>query len=118
MMDKIIIRDAQFNCNIGVSERERNIKQKIILDIEMFLDIRKTARTDNIENTVNYSEICLKIKKVLDIKKFKLIETLAENISSEILKDKKIKKIKLRVKKPMALKKYGASFAAVEIERK
>jgi len=117
-MGKIIIKDAAFSCNIGVSEDERCKKQKIILDIELLLNTKKASQTDKILDTVNYSEICLKIKKMLGKKSFKLIEALAEDIASDILKNKKIKKLKLTVKKPMALKKYNASYAAFEIERK
>ena len=55
-MDKIIIKDAKFLCNIGMSSEERRKKQEIFVDIELFLNTKKAAQTDDIKDTVNYLE--------------------------------------------------------------
>lgn len=116
-MDKIIIKNAKFKCNIGVTEKEREKKQEIIIDAELFFNLKKDLG-DDIKNTIDYSEVHKSIKNIAEKKEYNLIETLADNIAKEILSNYQIKKIILRAKKPEALSKKNAEYAAVEIIRK
>ena len=117
-MDKIIIKEAKFDCNVGVTDKERGRKQRIIVDVELFADLRKASHTDNIKNTINYSEVYKSIRNVAEKKDYRLIETLAENVAKEILNNSPAKKVVVRVEKPMALAKKNVKYAAVEIIRK
>ena len=112
-MDKIIIKDARISCNIGISENERRKKQDIFVDAELFFDIKKSASTDNIKSSIDYSEIYKLMKKISLEKEYKLVETLAEKIAAGILFGYPIRKVTLSVKKPLPYAKY----AAVEISR-
>lgn len=114
-MDKIIIKDARFLCNIGVSKEERREKQKIFVDVELFVDAKKPSQKDDIEDTINYSEVYNLTKKAIEMRDYKLIETMAENIANKILVGFPVKKVLIRIKKPEALK--NAKYAAVEIVR-
>ena len=116
-MDKIIIKEAQFRCNIGVSKEERAKKQNIVVDAELFFGIKKSSSTDDIKHTINYSQIHSLIKNIAEKKEYKLIETLAENIAKGILNNYTIKKVIIRVKKSKALAKKNVRYAAVEITR-
>ena len=116
-MDKIIIKEAHFLCNIGVTKKERKVKQEIIIDVELFLDVRKASQTDNIKYAVNYSNVYDLLKNIAEKNDYKLIETMAENIAKEILKNSPAKKVLIRVKKPMALAKKNVKYTAVEIAR-
>jgi len=111
-MDKIIIKDAIFFCNIGVSFKERGKKQKIFVDVELFLDTRKAAKTDDLKYTVNYSDVFSLVKNIAEKKEYKLIETLANKIAEIILDKFTAKKIIVKVKK-----RLPNMDAAVEITR-
>lgn len=113
-MDKLIIKGARFMCNIGVSREERMKKQCIIVDAELFFNFKKASSTDNIKHTINYSEVYASVKNIAAKKEYKLIETLAEKIAEGVLSNYPVKKIILRVKKPL---KY-AEYAVAEITRK
>ena len=108
-MYKIIISEAQFLCNIGISKKEREKKQEIIVDVELFLMTKKKI--------VNYSEVYDLLKDVVEKKEYKLIETMAENVAKEILNSFFIDKIIVRVKKPKALSNRNVKYVAVEIIR-
>jgi len=114
-MDKIIIKNAEFICDIGIYKEEKEKKQKIILDLTLFYDIEEAINTDSIDSTINYKEVIDLTKKVVEKKHYELIENLSENICNEILDKFKLEKIILKVKKPKALK--NAEYAAVEIIR-
>lgn len=116
-MDKIIIKKARFKCNIGISREERAKKQNIIIDVELFLNLRKASSTDDIKNSVDYSKIHSLIKSIAEKKEHKLIEALAENIANAVLKNFPAKKAVVKVVKPMALAKKNVKYAAVEIAR-
>ena len=117
-MDKVIIKEAQFMCNIGVSKEERAKKQNIVVDVELFLNLEKASSTDDIKHTINYSEIHSLMKDIAEEKEYKLIEALAENIAKEILNKFSVKKVRVRIKKPEALANRNVKYVAVEILRK
>jgi len=114
-MDKLKIKEARFMCNIGISENERNTKQEIIADIELFLDFKEVAKTDDVADTINYSDVSKFLKDFISKKECKLIETLAEDIAVAVLKNFPAEKISVIIKKPNAL--ANAKYASVEITR-
>src|SRR3989338_3788711 len=113
--DKIIIKDLEIDCIVGVRKRERKEKQKILVTVEIFTNIEKAAKSSNIKDTINYSSIIKNIKKLITGKKYLLLETMAEDVAKLILKDKKANKARVLVKKPKAVPK--GKYAAVEICR-
>ena len=117
MMDKLIIKESRFNCNIGITEEERKIKQEIILDAELFFDIKKSAQTGDIKHTVDYLKVHSLMKDITEKKEYNLIETLAEDTASSILEKFPIEKITLKVMKPNSLAKFNVKYSAVEITR-
>jgi len=113
--DKIIIKDLEIDCIVGVRKRERKEKQKILVTVEIFTNIEKAAKSSNIKDTINYSSIIKNIKKLITGKKYLLLETMAEDIAKMILRNKKVNEVKVLVKKPKAVPK--GKYAAVEIGR-
>ena len=116
-LDKIIFNNLKAYCIIGTLERERNKKQKLIFNIELFLDFNDVELNDDISNTVDYQKLGQHILSFVKGKKFYLIETMALQVAQLCLQySEKIKKVKVRIDKPLALKKIADS-AAVEIIR-
>ncbi len=116
MNDKIIIKELQCRAHIGITAQERAKKQPIIVDIEIVKDTREAGRLDDILKTVNYSSVCKEICVIMNVK-YKTIEALAEKVSTTIRTTFPVKNVRVMVKKPQALRKYGAAYAAIEIER-
>lgn len=116
-MDKITIKSARFLCSIGVTAEERIKKQEIIVDVEMFLSIKRSANTDNIKNAINYSEVYELLKNTVEKKDFNLVETLAEDTAKNILREFPVKEVLVRVKKPKALADRNVKYVSVEIKR-
>lgn len=116
-VDKIIFNNLKTYCIIGTLKRERFKKQKLIFNIELFLDFNDLELNDDISNTVDYKKLAQKILSFVKEKNFYLIETVALQVAQLCLQySDKIKKVKVRIDKPLALKKIAAS-AAVEIIR-
>ena len=113
--DKIIIKDLEIDCIVGIRKSERTEKQKIFVTAEIFTNTKKAAKSSTIKDTIDYSSIIKNIKKLLINKKYLLLETMAEDIAKLILKDKKANEARVLVKKPKAVLK--GKYAAVEIVR-
>lgn len=117
-MDKIFIKDFEVFAKHGVFSEEKKLGQKFILSIELGLDLKKAGVTGNLNETVNYGELCLKIEEEFTKEKYDLIETAAEKIAEFILLEyEKVKSVKVLLKKPWAPIGRHVEYAAVEIER-
>ena len=114
-MDKVYITDLKINALIGIYEWERRIRQPIRIDIEMGWDNQIPAKSDSIEDTLNYKSaaklVCAYVKK----SEFQLVETLSENIASLLLKEFKLPWVKITLGKPGAV--TGSKEVGVIIER-
>lgn len=114
-MDKIFISDLLVRCIIGVNDEERREKQDVIINIEFETDTVKAGQTDNFADTVDYHAISKRILAHVEHSEYFLVEKLAESIASIVLEDSRIKKTKVRVEKPGALR--FARSVGVEITR-
>ncbi len=115
-MGIIAIRDLKINCIVGLYPHERKVQQDIFVDLDLHLDFTQAAATDNLEHTLDYTELAAWLEEWIQTEKFMLIETLAEHATTQILQRwPAVKKCRIEIKKPGALAK--ASFAAVIVER-
>ncbi|UZW14511.1 2-amino-4-hydroxy-6-hydroxymethyldihydropteridine diphosphokinase [Clostridium pasteurianum] len=117
-MDKIFIEDFEIYANHGVFKEEKRLGQKFIISIELSLDLKKAGATGDLQQTVNYGELCLKVEEQFTREKYDLIETAAEKVAEFILLEyEKVKCVKVLIKKPWAPIGRPVKYAAVEIKR-
>jgi len=114
-MDKIFIRDLILPCIIGCFNEERRKKQNVIIQIEIHCNLQKVGKTDNLNDTIDYTTIEKEVSTFVKQSSFKMIEALAEAIAKKILTNKKVKKVKITIDKPNAL--TFSKSVAVEITR-
>ena len=60
-MDKIFLTALTTETVIGIFDWEREVKQAISIDLEMSADIRRAARSDTIEDTLNYKAVAKRV---------------------------------------------------------
>lgn len=114
-MDIIFLRGLQIETIIGVYEWERDIKQLVVLDLEMATDIRKAAETDSIEYTVDYKAVSKRLISFVETSEFRLVETLAEKTAATIAEEFGVPWLRLELNKKGAIR--GASDVGIIIER-
>lgn len=114
-MDIIFLRGLQIETIIGIYEWEREIRQTVILDLEMATDIRKAAASDDIENTLDYKAVSKRLISFVENSSFYLVETLAEKIAEIVVEEFSVPWLKLTVNKKGAIR--GASDVGIIIER-
>ncbi len=114
-MDIIFLRGLEIETIIGIYEWEREIKQTVILDLEMATDISKAAASDDIEHTIDYKAVAKRLIHFVENSDFFLVETLAEKITEIILNEFSVPWVKLILNKKGAIR--GASDVGIIIER-
>lgn len=118
-MDKIVISGVRAIGYHGVLQSERDAGQSFIVDCEMFLNLKSASTSDDLKKTIDYGEVSLLIKEIVEGKAVNLIETLAGSIADAILKRyRKIQKVVVTVHKPEAPIQVEFLDVAVVIERK
>jgi FolB domain-containing protein len=115
MSDLIRVVDLEVAAHIGVPEEERRVAQRLLITLEMTVaTIAHAAKTDDISRTVNYYEVVQRVQALAAKRPRKLLETLAEEISAEILKTYPVQKLGLEIKKFIVTE---AQYVSVKIER-
>ena len=114
-MDAVFINDLRIETIIGIYDWERKVKQTISLDLEMGTDIRKSAETDAIADTLNYKAVAKRLIAFVGDSEYQLVETLAEKIAEIVLSEFEVPWLKLTVHKPGAVR--GSRDVGVIIER-
>ncbi|MCK5382709.1 MAG: dihydroneopterin aldolase [Gammaproteobacteria bacterium] len=114
-MDIVFINDLRIETIIGIYDWERKVKQTISLDLEMGTDIRKSAATDAIDDTLNYKAVAKRLIAFVGESEYQLVETLAEKITDIVLSEFDVPWLKLTVHKPGAVR--GSRDVGVTIER-
>ena len=104
MQDIIYIKDLRVQTIIGIFGWEREVRQEVSIDLEMVFDCKRAAKTDAIEDTIDYKKIAKGIIKFVEESEFQLQETLAEGIAELVKNEHKVHSLKLRVSKPGALR--------------
>ena len=114
-MDIVFIRDLQIETVIGIYDWERKIKQVISLDLEMATDIRKSAASDQIDDTLNYKAVAKRLISFVGDSQYQLVETLAEKICEIVMSEFAVPWVRLTLSKPGAVS--GSKAVGVMIER-
>ncbi len=114
-MDKIFIHALKTETIVGIFDWERQVKQTVLVDIEISADIRKAAASDSIDDTLNYKAVAKRVLAFVDASSFHLVETLAEHIAMLILEEFAVGWVSIILSKPGAIR--GSRDVGVMLER-
>ena len=114
-MDRVLISDLAARCIIGVNDHERREKQDVLLNLTVYTDTHAAARSDSIEDALDYRELRTRVVEMVEASQFYLLEALAQAIADICLEQKGVARVTVRVDKPGAL--HFARSVAIEIDR-
>ena len=114
-MDTVFLRDLKIDTVIGIYGWERRVRQALIFDLEMSAGVAKAAKTDKIEDALNYKSIAKRLQQYVSESEFELIETLAEECARIIREEFGVAWVRLTLNKKGAVR--GATDVGVIIER-
>ncbi|MBT5236828.1 dihydroneopterin aldolase [Candidatus Peregrinibacteria bacterium] len=83
-MDTILIQDLKVSTHIGITEEERADKQELKVSVWIRTDIQAIAKSDDINDAIDYAEVALKIQELGETER-KTLERFVEDIAQMIL---------------------------------
>ena len=114
-LDSIHIRDLTLRCIVGIFPEERREKQDVIINISLHADLGAACQSDRIEDTIDYKGLKKRVVAMAEASSFFLIERLAQGVADLCLEEPRVRRVKVSVDKPGALR--FARSVAVEIVR-
>ncbi|HTX23489.1 MAG TPA: dihydroneopterin aldolase [Steroidobacteraceae bacterium] len=113
--DRIFLRGLQVDCIIGFIEWERRVKQTVVIDLELPVDCRHAALTDEVDATLDYKKVAKRVVAFVEASRFKLVETLAHRTALLLLEEFALAWVRISVNKPGAIR--GSRDVGVTVER-
>lgn len=114
-MDKVFIEQLEVYCTIGVYTWEKEITQKLVLDLEMDYDTRPAGEQDEMSLALDYAAVSQQVTSLVSQQPIGLVETVAERVAQFLLSQFSLQRVKVRVTKPGAV--ANARGVGVEIVR-
>jgi 7,8-dihydroneopterin aldolase/epimerase/oxygenase len=103
-MDKIFIHALKTETIVGIFDWERQVKQTVLIDLELSADIRKAALSDSIDDTLNYKRVAKRVLAFVEGSQFHLVETLAERVAMLMLEEFGVAWVGISLSKPGAIR--------------
>ncbi|MFM1896574.1 MAG: hypothetical protein RLZZ385_1648 [Pseudomonadota bacterium] len=113
--DRVFIRGLTLDTLIGIHPHERTASQPVIVDLDMAVDIRVAAASDDIAHALDYDAVARRLEELASAAEFRLLEALAEAMAAVVQQEFAVPWLRLTLTKPGALGK--AAGAGVSIER-
>lgn len=99
-MDSILIQHLEVAAIIGVYEQERHEAQRLLIDMELSVDLRPAGHSDHLHETVDYAALVAEVTTLASASRFALIEKLATAIAEHCLTHRRVDKVRVRIHKP------------------
>ena len=114
-MDIVFIEQLSVITTIGVYDWEQTIAQKLVFDIEMGWDNRKSAKSDDVNDCLSYADISETVIGHVEGQRFALVERVAEEVADLLLSKFNSPWVRIKLSKPGAVAR--AANVGVIIER-
>ncbi len=115
-MRHVFVRDLVLDARVGVMRRERGVKQRVRINLDLAVVEGEFALSDRLADVVCYDAITSDVRRLVASGHVNLIETLAERIAALCLERPRVGSVRVRVEK---LDVYpDAASVGVEIERR
>jgi dihydroneopterin aldolase len=84
----------------GVSEAEREVGQRLVIDLRLDVGVAEATVTDSILDTVDYSEVCQLVALIAQQRSHRTLERLCATIAERLLADYELEGVWVKAAKP------------------
>lgn len=117
-MDTIRLSNMTFYGFHGASAAERKTGRRFEVDAELKTDVKFAAETDRLEDALDYTKVYSLVEEIVLENRFVLLETIAERLAQEILKNFHVQEVTIRVRKRIPPIPGNLDYIEVEVNRK
>ncbi|MCM0614351.1 dihydroneopterin aldolase [Marinobacter sediminum] len=115
MTDSVLIEGLAVETVVGVYDWEREVDQRLLIDLEMAWDNRIPGASDDVNDALDYAAVSERVTSCLQALKPQLLEHGAEVLAADLQEAFGISWLRLTLKKPGAVP--TARWVGVCIER-
>ena len=114
MSDSIVLRGMRVWGRHGANPGEREVVQAFDVELALGVDLRAAARSDALEDTIDYSSVHATLIGIVQSQSYALLERLAQAILDAIFSDIRIRSADITIAKPGIL---GGATPSVTLQR-
>ena len=114
---RIELRGLELRGYHGVLDHERREGQRFLFDVELEVG-EEAARSDRVEDAVDYREVAAAVREVSDARAHRLLESLVVAVADELLARFPVSRAVVSVHKPDIRLDPPAERAVVSVERR
>ncbi len=101
----------------GVSEAEREVGQRLVIDMRLDIGETDATVTDAIEDTIDYAEVCQLVALVAQQRSHRTLERLCSTIADRLLADYELEGVWVKASKPEPPIPLSVDEVSVEVWR-
>jgi dihydroneopterin aldolase len=101
----------------GVTDAEREVGQRLVLDLRLDLGETDATVTDSIDDTVDYAEVCQLVALIAQQRSHKTLERLCSTIAERLLADYELEGVWVKAAKPEPPIALSVDEVSVEVWR-
>ncbi len=113
-LDHIRLNDIVLFAHLGITEAEREVGQRIRIDIDLALDLSDASQSDALGDTVSYEKVYRVVESVVQVSRHRLLEALAGDVIRRLFDEFPVARIGIRVGKPNV--PFAGSVGSAEVE--
>ncbi|MDB2365194.1 dihydroneopterin aldolase [Luminiphilus sp.] len=102
-MDTVFIKGLKAASVIGCYDWERDVRQTLVIDLELKTDFARAAETDGLKDALDYAVISKRVIALCDESRFQLLEALADRLAAVLLAEFEITGLRMTITKPGAV---------------
>jgi dihydroneopterin aldolase len=84
----------------GVSEAEREVGQRLVIDMRLDVGETDATVTDSLDDTVDYAEVCQLVALIAQQRSHNTLERLCSTIANRLLADYELEGVWVKASKP------------------
>jgi dihydroneopterin aldolase len=112
--DHVRLNDIVLFAHLGVTEAEREVGQRIHIDVDLTADFEAAAHSDHLADTINYETVYRTVASVVEASRYRLLEALALSVIRELFRTSPATSVRVRIRKPNV--PFAGSLASAEVE--
>jgi 7,8-dihydroneopterin aldolase/epimerase/oxygenase len=113
----IEITGLQLFTHHGVTAAEREVGQRLVLDLRLDVGESDATVTDMVEDTVDYAQVCQLVALVAQQRSYKTLERLCAAIAERLIDDFEVEYVWVKAAKPEPPIPLPVEEVSVEISR-
>jgi len=117
LTDRIDVEGIEVYARHGVLPSEQEKAQVFRIDFSVFTDLSAAGASDDLDDTLDYSELAVEVREVVGSESHKLIETVAARVADVLMAHERVDACRVTIHKPSAPIEVAFDDVSVTIER-